>query len=414
MPKKKLPYYDRKGYAYVYVNRQPVSLKTSNGRRCKTGTKEALCAYHRYSLDVLDKRAGYAVPSGESDITIEELAAGYLTYLMEKQHINYDTVKTIIGDFLLALYGSEYLVDAFTPKCLKNVREMMIKSKRLCRRTLNFYVGRIVAIFAWGVEEELVKETTYRALKLVKPLEKGHPGTRDNAPREDVPLDVVVRLLPFLVPVLQAMVQIQGLHGMRSSEVCNMRVGEIDCSQVQTTGFWYYTPASHKTQKKTGKKTVFPLGKYEQQLLLPYLEGKEDGAAVFSPAQAVRERATEQRANRKSKLTPSAAKRDVTRAAKSKQYSEMYTSDGYRKAIQFGIAKANKVLPDDEKIPKFHPYQLRHAAITKTSFENGKDAAQALAGHTSSKMTETYDHSQLKKWEWLARKRKNPFIKKGE
>jgi len=55
----------------------------------------------------------------------------------------------------------------------------MIKSQRLCRRTLNFYVGRIVAIFAWGVEEELVKETTYRALKLVKPLEKGHPGTWD-------------------------------------------------------------------------------------------------------------------------------------------------------------------------------------------------------------------------------------------
>jgi len=37
MPKKKLPYYDRKGYAYVYVNRQPVSLKAPNGRRCKKG-----------------------------------------------------------------------------------------------------------------------------------------------------------------------------------------------------------------------------------------------------------------------------------------------------------------------------------------------------------------------------------------
>ena len=77
MPKKKYPYNDRNGYAYVYVNRKPVSLKASNGRRCKTGTKEALCAYHRFSLDVLDKPDGYAVPSGESDITIEELAAGY-------------------------------------------------------------------------------------------------------------------------------------------------------------------------------------------------------------------------------------------------------------------------------------------------------------------------------------------------
>jgi len=30
MPKKKLPYYDRKGYAHVYANRQPVSLKAPN------------------------------------------------------------------------------------------------------------------------------------------------------------------------------------------------------------------------------------------------------------------------------------------------------------------------------------------------------------------------------------------------
>ena len=52
MPKKKLPYYDRKGYAYVYANRQPVSLKAPNGRRCKTGTPEALCASHRFSLGI--------------------------------------------------------------------------------------------------------------------------------------------------------------------------------------------------------------------------------------------------------------------------------------------------------------------------------------------------------------------------
>jgi len=102
-----------------------------------------------------------------------------------------------------------------------------------------------------------VKETTYRVLKLVKPLEKGHPGTWDNVPREDIPFEVVVRLLPFLVPVLRAMVRIQGLHGMRSGEVCNMRVGEIDRTQVEKTGFRYYTPARHKTQKKAGKKTVF-------------------------------------------------------------------------------------------------------------------------------------------------------------
>ena len=268
MPKKKLPYNDRGGYAYVYVNRKPVALKAPNGRRCKTGTKEALCAYHRFSLGIVDKSAQ---PDTEPKVTVEELACEYLKYLKELQHVDYSSgvsglvfpfgiayfssesarkfmqyqagsttsVRIILRDFLLVLYGDDHLVDSFTPKCLKNVRVMMIKSQRFNRKTINRYIGRIIAIFAWGMVEEFVKETTHRALKLIKPLEKGHPDTWDNPPREDVPFDAVVRLLPFLAPVLQTMIQIQGLHGMRSGEVCRMRVGEIDRSRVEKTGFWY-------------------------------------------------------------------------------------------------------------------------------------------------------------------------------
>ena len=106
MPKKKLPYYDRKGYVYIYVNRQPVSLKAPNGRRCKTGTPEALCAYHRFSLGIDNSPA-----PNEHNVTITELSAGYLTHLKTKQHVNYDTVKTVVDDFLLALYGDGYGVD---------------------------------------------------------------------------------------------------------------------------------------------------------------------------------------------------------------------------------------------------------------------------------------------------------------
>jgi len=286
-------------------------------------------------------------------------------------------------------------------------------SQRFCRRTINKYTRRIVAMFSWGVSEELVQETTHRALKTVRLLDEGHPGTWDNPPREEVSFDVVTRLLPFLVPVLQAMVQIQGLHGMRPGEVCRMRVGDIDQSKVHKTGFWYYIPASHKTQKKTGKKTIFPLGKYEQELLLPYLDGKSSDDAVFSPVQAVRERAVERRMNRKSKMTPSDLAREKARQAKPKHYAEFYIPNAYRKAVQYGIAKANKQLPVEEQIPHWFPYQLRHAAITITSLTHGKDAAQALAGHTSAKMTANYDHSQLRKREKLARKRRNPFVKKG-
>jgi len=50
MPKKKCPYSNRNGFAYVYVDQKPVALKALDGSRCKTGTPEALAAYQRFSL----------------------------------------------------------------------------------------------------------------------------------------------------------------------------------------------------------------------------------------------------------------------------------------------------------------------------------------------------------------------------
>ena len=73
MTKKKLPYKDRNGYAYVYVDRKPVALKTPDGSRCKTGSKEALVAYHRFELGIADEPVT-ATPSEESDVTVEDLA----------------------------------------------------------------------------------------------------------------------------------------------------------------------------------------------------------------------------------------------------------------------------------------------------------------------------------------------------
>jgi len=186
---------------------------------------------------------------------------------------------------------------------------------------------------------------------------------------------------------------------------------EIDRSRVHKTGFWYYTPASHKTQKKTGKKTVFPLAEYEQKLIEPYLTGKTAPEAVFSPRTAMKEHATVRRANRKTKVPPSQAEKAEARAANPKQYAEFYNPDSYRKAVKYAIAKVNRQLPENERVRHWYPYLLRHSAITITSLENGKDAAQALAGHTSSRMTDNYDHSQLRKREVLARNRRVPFAK---
>jgi integrase len=404
----------KEGRAVVRYKGKTHYLKKPDGTSCKPNTKEALIAYNRLCIE-LQKNSGYiaprgyAAPAGESDITIAELAAAYLTYAKQRLRSDYSNVKTIIEDFLLQLFGDEYPVNSFTPKCLKKVRESMVQSQRFSRGTINKYTSRIGTIFAWGVSEELVQETTHRALKTVRQLEEGHEGTRENAPREDISFDVVNQVLAAMVPTLRAMVKIHTLHGMRSGDICNMRVGEIDRSKVHETGLWYYTPGHYKTEKITGIKMVFPLAEYEQKLIEPYLVGKSAEEAVFSPRTAMKEHAAERRANRKTKQTPSALAKEQERAKKPQPYAEFYTPDAYRKAVKYAIAKANRLAPENEKIPHWYPYLLRHTAITVTSLENGKDAAQALAGHTSSRMTDNYDHSQLRKREVLAKNRRIPF-----
>ena len=405
----------KEGRAVVRYKGKTIYLKKQDGTPCKPGTRDALAAYNRLCLE-LQSNPDYIpskqpTPSEEPNATLKELAGGYLTYSKVMHSADYRNIQIIVVDFLLALFDSTFPADSFTPKSLKKVQEAMILSQRFSRGTINNYTRKIVGIFAWGVTEGLVQETTHRALKLVRQLKKGHPGTWDNKPRHGVSFAMINRLLPFLIPMLRAMVQIQGLQGMRSGEICNMRVGEIDRSREHKTGFWYYTPAHHKTLEATGKETIFPLGKFEQELLLPYLEGKSGEDAVFSPAQAMRERADEKRASRKTKVSPAELARSRARVAKPRQYAEFYSSDNYRTAVQYGIAKANKQLPEGEKIPHWFPYQLRHAAITRVSLMHGKDAAQALAGHTSATMTDNYDKSQLRKREKIARKRKNPFVR---
>jgi len=224
----------------------------------------------------------------------------------------------------------------------------MVQSRRFCRKLVNKYANLIASIFGWGVENELVAETTWRALKAVKSLPEGYPGTFDNAEREPVSDDVIRRTLPFMPPTLRAMVQVQYLTGCRPGEVFRMRVGKID--RTRGNGLWYYVPKSHKTKKYIGKKEI-PLGKPEQELIAPYLEGKKPESAVFSPRTAQVERNAEKRANRKTKISPSQAARDKERAMKPTRYSEFYNRDSYRQALEHAITKRNKVLPEDHKIP---------------------------------------------------------------
>ena len=407
MPKLKNrpPEYKKSGkYAVVYHNGKRIYLGLY-------GTPESHVAYSRHVAESKTNPT-FHLEKEETDIAVSELAAAFLDHTKATADSrSYSHCRIVILEFLDKLYGDGTSVDDFKPSSLKLVREEMIRSRRFCRRTVNRYTHRIVAIFAWGVENELVTETTWRALKSVKTLPEGYPGTFDNEEREPVPDEVIRKTLPFMPPTLRAMVQVQYLTGCRPDEILKMRVGRID--RTRGNGLWYYVLKHHKTKKHIGEKEI-ALGEPEQKLIAPYLEGKKPDAAVFSPRTAQEERNAEKRANRKTKITPSQTARNKVRAVKPSRYGEFYTPSGYRQAIEYAIDKGNRRLPEGEKIPHWYPYQLRHSASTATELAHSDEDAQALLGHKTVNMTKRYTKTQTKRREALARKRVNPFDEPNE
>jgi len=121
------------------------------------------------------------------------------------------------------------------------------------------------------------------------------------------------------------------------------------------------------------------------------------------------ERKAEQRSKRVSKLTPSQEARDKACEAQPSRYKEFYNKDSYRNAVLYAIDKANKTLPNEEKIPHWTPYQLRHSASSAMEVEEGIDEAQVLLGHTTPNTTARYNHRQLQKLKELARNRRDIF-----
>lgn len=129
------------------------------------------------------------------------------------------------------------------PLKLKAFRQKYI-DQALARTTINKYTGRVVAMFKWAVEQELLPPDRYQALAAVSQLRKDRSKARE--PDKVIPVDdcTVETTLQFLSPVVAAMVKLQRLSGMRPQEVCSLRPADVD----RSGDVWRYVPGSHKTE----------------------------------------------------------------------------------------------------------------------------------------------------------------------
>jgi integrase len=363
-----------------------------NGRDVYCG-KFGTANYHRLIAEWVANERRLSVPSngeasaGPDDLTINELLLAYLRHA-DSYYVKHGKPTSEPACIRLALrhlrqvYG-DTLAREFGPLRLKAVRQAMIDSG-ICRNEVNKRVRHILRAFKWGVSEEMIPASVHHGLKAVSGLRRGRADVRESEPVKPVPDAFVDAIQPYVSRQVWAMIQLQRLTGMRPGEACIMRTIDIDTSGR----VWIYTPESHKTEHHGRERRIY-LGPMAQEILRPWLR-PELTAHLFQPREAIAEHRANQRRDRKTPVQPSPQNRKKHRPRKVP--GEKYSAVAYGKAIDRGIARANREAGQTggNPIPHWAPNQLRHNAGTRLRREFGLDVARAVLGHSTPVVTEVY------------------------
>jgi integrase len=266
------------------------------------------------------------------------------------------------------------LATEFEPVAFKTIRAEIVKAD-LCRTTIGYHLGKIRRFIKWAVENELLPGDAYHRLQAVAPLRAGRDGVREPRKIKPVPSEHVDRILPYLLPPVRAMVELQRLTGMRPGEATSMTTGQVDRSGE----LWVYRPIRHKTAGVGNDREVL-LGARAQAILKPWLKA-DPNAPLFSPSEAVEARLTERRNSRKTPKGPWALAR--RRGKNPKRAPRLwYDKDSYGRALRRACVRAG--------IPMWSPNRLRYSFATLVRQRFGLEAAQVILGHSRADVTQVY------------------------
>ncbi len=380
MSKTRLPSYCLKnnssGKTYAYV--------TLNGKRISLGPdgQEAKEKYKALIAEWLS--GGKFLPTGDSAITIQEMAARYLKYakLNYSGSTEYGNYKTVVK-ILLSLYGSTN-ANEFGPKKLEAVRQVMIE-KGWQRSSINKQVMRVRSIFRWAESKELIVKGMADYLATMIPLKKGRcPDIPEGEDVKPVPVDDIEAIKPYLSRQVWAMIQLQLYTAARPGEIVIIRIMDIDRSEQ----VWIYKPEKHKNQHRDMDREIY-LGLKAQEILTPFLFGRFEADYIFSPKEANAE-AKQKNADSKRREDQKSGKAKTARTI-----GNHYTTSSYRKAIHRACEKAG--------VEKWSPNQLRHNAGTVIRKEYGVEAAQVMLGHARADVTQIYAERDREKAKEIAK-----------
>lgn len=389
------------------------------------GSEQSRQAYNRLIAEYMASGRQGPGASNEATATVAEIAAAFLSDFTSrpKAATTLDQWRTNIR-WLVDHYGDTLAKD-FGPRELKLLRTKMIgtKAKRvecgkvveydrtLARDYINKIIGSILEIFRWATEEGILSPSIHHGLRCVRPLRFGAGGRETDRvrPVDDRDLNAV---LSVASPIIQRMITLQLLTGMRPGELCRMRVGDI----VTTGKVWTYVPPEHKTAHRGIKRTIF-LGPKAQEIIRPRLQ-PDLKAYIFSPRDAYVETMKSRTANGKFPRVGSKAKNKIPshigecfnpnsyylniRAACKRAERERLKGVsagrfvGGRAGLAIGIGLEHSPAKG-EPFKHWHPHQLRHNAATHLRAEFGLDVAQTILGHSTTDMTEVYAERDVSK-----------------
>lgn len=315
-----------------------------------------------------------------TDITISELVNLYWRFA----HAHYQrdgepsreisNIREALKPFE-RLYGHTLAIE-FGPVAFKTLRAELLEQD-LCISTIRHRLSKLLRLFRWAVENELLPGDAYHRLKAVAPLRPGRDGVRAPTKVKPVPDEHVDAVLPYLPPTVRAMVDLQRLTGMRPGEVVSMTMGQIE----RAGELWIYKPEKHKNAA-IGKEREIILGPKAQNVLRRWLKADPD-APLFSPAESVESRNKERREKRNPETPrgPWAVAR-VRKENPKRPPRAWYDKNAYGQAVRRACLKAG--------VPVWSPNRLRHSVATLVRQKFGLEAAQVVLGHSKADVTQVY------------------------
>lgn len=383
-PKKQPSYLFHKpsGQGYARLNGRTVYLG-------KYGTDESKARYAEVIAEWLTGQS-----SSQFVITLDEIALRYLEfakgyYRKHGEPTNEAQSIHAVLRLLIAFAGPQRVCD-FTPRRFREFRDWLIEQpdrrfkngdRKLSRQYVNKSMQKIVRCFKWGVAEGIVSPESWNALKAVDGLRKGRSDAREAPAVKPVADSDIEAVLPFMTPVLRAMVELQRLTGMRSGEVVEVRPKDVT---RRIDGVWCYRPSRFKTEHHEDAERVVFLGPKSQQVLQPWLDRDAD-AFCFSPQESVEWQRQQRRSQRQSKVQPSQQNRSTKQPQKGP--GTKYTTGTYRQAVQYACDKAG--------VAHWFPHQIRHTSATEIRRKFGLEGAQVTLGHSSANVTQIYAERDL-------------------